>query len=297
MLSINIPVYNIEVLKLVGQLHHQANNLEIDYEIRVYDDGSAAKIKSINKEISLIPNVIYKELKSNIGRAAIRNKMGLDSQKKYLLFIDADSLLIKEDYLQQFIQNAKNNRVLCGGTAYSKEKPLNSEQLLRWTYGTKREAISAEIRNSKKGFIITSNNFLIERKIFDKIHFRETLKTYGHEDTLLGYDLYKNNIEIHHIQNPVEHTGLESAETFIEKTGIALSNLKKILKELPGDNKDFISQVNFLNRYYRITKIIPPFVLRLTYNILGDKMKKNLAGTKPCLFWFDLYKLSYFATI
>jgi len=297
MLSINIPVYNFEVLKLVRQLQLQANNLEINYEIRVYDDCSNEEIKSKNKEISSISNVIYKELNTNIGRAAIRNKMGLDSQKKYLLFIDADSQLINENYLQQFMLNAKNNRVLCGGTSYAKEKPLNSEQLLRWTYGTKREAITAESRNEKKGFIITSNNFLIERRVFENIHFRETLKTYGHEDTLLGYDLFKNGIEIHHIQNPVEHTGLESAETFIEKTGVALNNLKKILIELPDNNKDFISQLNFLNKYYRITKIIPPFILRHTYNNFEKRMRKNLTGDKPCLLWFDLYKLSYFATI
>jgi len=297
MLSINIPVYNIEVLKLVGQLQHQANKLEIDYEIRVYDDGSTEKIKSVNKEILSDPKVIYKELKTNVGRAAIRNKMGLDSQKKYLLFIDADSLIVNDDYLQQFLLNVKNNRVLCGGTSYANEKPLNSEQILRWTYGTKREAITAESRNKKKGFIITSNNFLIERRVFENIHFRETLKTYGHEDTLLGYDLFKNGIEIYHIQNPVEHTGLESAETFIQKTGVALTNLKKIQKELPGNNKDFISQLNFLNKYYRITKIIPPFLIRLTYNILKKRMRKNLTGDNPSLFLFDLYKLSYFASI
>ncbi len=297
MLSVNIPVYNIEVGSLVKQISEQALLLGIDYEIRVYDDGSTEDIKSANKEIKSIANVIYKELAKNVGRSAIRNKMGLDSAKKYLLFIDADSKIIKEDYLHYFLTNTKDNRILCGGTSYSTNKPQDKKQLLRWTYGTKREAITSNERNAKKGFIITSNNFLIERTVFEKIHFRESLKTYGHEDTLLGYDLFMNGIEILHIQNPVEHTGLEDAETFIEKTEIALKNLKKIHKELIHDRENFRSQINFLHKYYRINKIIPPFILRVAYRIFGNTIKKNLTGTNPCLSWFDFYKLTYFATI
>jgi hypothetical protein len=47
--------------------------------------------------------------------------------------------------------------------------------------------------------------------------FSEDLKTYGHEDTLLGYDLFRNGIEIFHIDNPVEHTGLEDSSVLLRK--------------------------------------------------------------------------------
>ena len=177
MLSINIPVYNYEVGELVSQLAEQADELQIVYEIRVYDDVSNPEIKLHNRKISAIKNLIYIELEQNIGRSAIRNRMGMESKFKYLLFIDADSMPVDKNYLRNFIEYVKPNRVLCGGTAYKSKKPADPGQYLRWFYGTNREAISAKTRNSKKGFIITSNNFLIEKSVFEKIHFSEDLKT------------------------------------------------------------------------------------------------------------------------
>jgi hypothetical protein len=155
----------------------------------------------------------------------------------------------------------------------------------------------AKTRNSKKGFIITSNNFLIEKSVFEKVHFREDLKDYGHEDTLLGYDLYRNGIEIFHIDNPVEHTGLEDSYIFLEKTKTALKSLHQItLQILPGDN-DFVQQVHFLNRYSAITKILPPVFLRLFYKLFHRFIESNLTGDKPSLFWFDVYKLGFYSTL
>lgn len=297
MLSINIPVYNIKVDDLVLQIIGQAKKLDISFEIRVYDDDSKDEYKISNRIISEYSNVVYLELEKNLGRSAIRNKMGADSKNKYLLFIDADSEIVIDDYLEMFLNSVLPNRVLCGGTTYKKEKPAEHEKLLRWFYGTNREAVSAEIRNSKKGFIITSNNFLIEKKVFGKIHFREELKNYGHEDTLLGYDLFKNNIEIFHINNPVGHTGLEESELFIEKTKVALENLYKIQCKLLAGETEFAEQVHFLNRYSRIIKYIPTAFLRLFYKINRGWIERNLTGKNPNLFWFDLYKLGFYSTL
>ncbi|MCF6356226.1 MAG: glycosyltransferase [Draconibacterium sp.] len=297
MLSINIPVYNIEVGNLVLQLINQAKNLGISYEIRVYDDCSDFDYKKRNRIISKYSNVIYLELEKNLGRSAIRNKMGIDSKFDYLLFIDADSKIVKDDYLEMFLNNIKPNRVLCGGTAYQKEKPIESEKLLRWVYGINREAVSAEIRNSKKGFIITSNNFLIEKKLFQKIHFREEINKYGHEDTLLGYDLFMGGIEIFHIDNPVEHTGLESSEQFVEKTKMALKSLYQITNELLKNENIFVEQVHFLNKYSQITKYIPAMVFRLFYKNCHSIIERNLSGKNPRLFWFDIYKLGFYSTL
>lgn len=297
MLSINIPVYNIGVVGLVKQLLEQANLLGIKYEVRVYDDDSDEIFKSINCYLLQQPNVVYVELDKNLGRAAIRNKMGMESAFEYLLFIDADSALVKDDYLQSFINYIKPEVILCGGTTYSKVKPTDSEKLLRWTYGHKREAISAEQRNHKKGFIITSNNFLIHKEIFHQIHFRDNLKQYGHEDTLLGYDLFQNNFDIYHIQNPVEHTGLESSQLFLTKTKTALKNLKLVSEDILEGDKLFIRQVNFLKIYFRITKVIPRAFFRWYYTSYEEKMENNLKSEKPNLRLFDFYKLGYFSTL
>ena len=295
MLSINIPVYNVIVDDLVLQLHTQAENLNILFEIRVYDDGSSEAIKKHNQQLRDIKNVVYIELEKNIGRAAIRNKMGFDSEFEKLLFIDADSKIIGENYLENYVKRTENNSVLCGGTAYSALKPGREEELLRWKYGTYREAIPAAQRNSQKGFIITANNFIISKNIFENIHFREELRGYGHEDTLLGFDLFKSGIDIVHIDNPVEHTGLEDAATFLEKSKSALDNLFFISKNLFDENPEFNRQIRFLNRYQKITRFVFPGFLRLFFKLFASSIERNLEGKHPSLFWFDVYKLSYYA--
>ncbi|WP_319590561.1 glycosyltransferase family A protein [uncultured Draconibacterium sp.] len=297
MLSVNIPVYNVEVIDLVNELYNQATKLSIDFEIRVYDDGSDEIFKSLNRIVKSKANVVYKEMEKNLGRASIRNKMGAESVFDWLLFIDADSKVIKPDYLKNYLKHKTANRVLCGGTAYSKQKPADSEKLLRWTYGTKREAVSASARNQSKGFIITSNNFFIAKELFNQVHFREELREYGHEDTLLGYDLYCAGVEIFHIDNPLEHTGLESAQAFLKKSCLALENLKKIGEELLDGDRMFYRQVNFLRKYSQITFIIPSRFVGRIFRKYRSKMESNLKGNRPSLFYFDLYKLGYYASI
>lgn len=296
MLSINIPVYNVEVTELVWQLKQQAEKISSDIEIIVYDDGSSENFKLENRKLADIPQVFYHEMEKNLGRTAIRNLMGLESQKPYLLFIDADSKLISEDYLKKYIELAKPGAVLCGGTSYSKQEP-ESEKLLRWVYGHRREAISAEERNRKKGFIITSNNFLIDRETFQKIHFRENIGPYGHEDTLLGFDLFQAGIQPLHINNPVEHTGLEDSVTFLKKTKAALENLLFISEKIVPEPGEFQNRMPFLNRYRKITKIFPPFVFKWFFNLFRQAIEKNLTGKNPSLFLFNLYKLGYFASL
>lgn len=296
MLSINIPVYNIQVNDLVLQLINQATGLSVDFEIRVYDDGSEESTKNENRKLVKFSKVIYREMEQNLGRAAIRNKMGMDSKKPYLLFIDADSKLIAEDYLKKYVELAKPGAVLCGGTAYALQKP-DGKKLLRWIYGQKREAISAEERNSRKGFIITSNNFLIDRETFQKIRFRENLGPYGHEDTLLGFDLFQSGIQLLHINNPVEHTGLEDSGVFLNKTKTALENLLLISENILPEASEFQNRMPFLNRYHKITRIFPPLLFRGFFNLFEKDLRNHLAGKNPRLFWFDMFKLGYFANL
>ena len=297
MLTINIPVYNIDARPLVLQLTKQMQKLNTAVEINVYDDGSKEAVKTINRELQYVPGVIYAELEKNLGRSAIRNKMAEDSKFEYLLFIDADSKIVSEHYLQIYLKNLQNHRILCGGTVYSSTPPKDPTKLLRWVYGSKREAISATERNRKKGFIITSNNFCIEKKLFLKTKFRDNIGHYGHEDTLLGFDLHKKGALPFHIENPVEHTGLESSETFLAKTRTALGSLHFISENIVKNESEFFRQVNFLNRYKKLTSLIPAVLLRKFFAFFSIKMKKNLTGKKPYLFWFDMYKLCYFATI
>lgn len=296
MLTINIPVYNIEVYDLVSELSRQASEPGMDYEIRVYDDASDERIKKRNERINAFANTVYVTLAKNSGRAAIRNKMAKESKYEYLLFIDADSELASDRFLIKYLNAIKKNVVLCGGTSYKTEKP-EPDKMLRWVYGKKREAVPAIYRNEKKGFIITSNNFLIEKEVFESVGFREEIKKYGHEDTLFGFDLYKKNYNIQHIDNPVYHIGLENSADFIRKTREGLQSLQFITEKLLVNNNKFEHQVNFLKVYKKVRRYIPKALLKVFYRIFHEILEKNLQGKHPSLKAFDIYKILYFAHI
>lgn len=298
MLSVNIPVYNIEVVDLVSDLHEQASRLKIDFEIRVYDDGSDEIYKSLNSIVKKQANVVYKEMENNLGRAAIRNKMGAESKYAWLLFIDADSKINSADYLKRYLERLKPGSIICGGRCYTTQKPQNQEKLFHWKYGSIRESISASKRNKSNGFFFMSNNFILEKSTFERIHFRSEIKKYGHEDTLFGYDLMRSGYTITHIESPLEHTGLENATVFLRKSKVALDNLKVIEEDiLQEERKYFRRTVHFLNRYYQLTAIFPNRFLLWLFNRYRHKLQSNILSTNPHLLYFDLYKLGYYASI
>ena len=90
---------------------------------------------------------------------------------------------------------------------------------------------------------------------FKKISFNERLSGYGHEDTLFGYELNKNNIQIHHIDNPVLNGHLDTNEAFLLKTEEGLGNLLKVWEIV-----DFDAQLlkaifrHFVFRYLHLVK-------------------------------------------
>ena len=71
MLSILIPTYNYNTLKLVKDLQLQGVKSDIDFEILVLDDAST-DIKCIteNKEINFLEHCSFLENKKNSGRTA-----------------------------------------------------------------------------------------------------------------------------------------------------------------------------------------------------------------------------------
>ncbi len=296
MISICIPVYNIQVAPLLRGLQKETEVLKMPFEILVYDDGSEPKIKKENSGFcKSFEGIKYVELTQNIGRAAIRNLMGENAIYDYLLFIDADSL-IPENYLHNYMGLLFPGKVLCGGTTYQELPPENPKQLLRWVYGQNREAINAAQRNSQKGFVITSNNFVIPRHLFLENRFDDKLSKYGHEDTLLGYHLFCKRVEILHVDNPVKHTGLETSEEFLDKTRQSLKNLFLIWRKI-ADNEGFADKIALLKVYQKLHKYGLIFIPRLFYTIFSAAIKQNLLGKYPSVKLFDVYKLGYFCTL
>ena len=159
-----------------------------------------------------------KELSSNQGRSRIRNLLADAAKGQYLLFLDCDSKVVKADYLATYVSALHPDTLLYGGRCYLPTPPADQRYYLHWYYGIHREQQSAEQRQKQPYHSFMTNNFLIPTKQFMAIRFDESLKQYGHEDTLFGMELKNRQVPIVHMDNPLEHTGIEVAEIFLDKT-------------------------------------------------------------------------------
>jgi hypothetical protein len=283
------------VRQLVVNLSQQAENLHIAYQILLIDDASLPQHKVSNRELRLLPHTTYIELPQNIGRSAIRNLFLTYAKYAYLLFMDCDSQVENAHFLENYLKimrEKKQEMVVCGGRSY--EKTLSAPEFyLRWYYGKMRECKAAAERNAFPYRSFMTNNFLISRSIFDKITFDTQLSGYGHEDTLFGYELKKQNIPLIHLDNSLIHIGLETNSEFLQKTTQGIENLYFIYKTLEKEN-DFISDVKLLTYFSRLKKYKLAFWVGMAFRISHFLLRKNIESRFASLWLFDFYKLGLF---
>jgi GT2 family glycosyltransferase len=296
MLSILIPVHNFNIVSLVTVLQHQAAQACIPFEIIVLDDCSTELLRHQNKDIDSLPGVRYVELKENIGRARIRNRLAEMAVYANLLFMDCDSEVPSDQYLINYLPYCNREAVVCGGRIYHPDPPGEQEFLLRWLYGTRREQSTDVIRNRNPYRSFMTHNFLIPKSVLLQIRFDESIVRYGHEDTLFGLELKKKGVQIRHIQNPLVHVGLEISREFIRKTSEGIENLYRLLLEGKILRED-IRDIRLLTTYNLLRSFRLERAFRDIYRLFGNPVMSNLLGPNPSIFAFDLYKLSLFINL
>lgn len=295
MISILIPVYNYSVLKLVNDLHAQATVLSCAFEVIVADDCSDAEYIEQNAAIEKLSNVRFIRLSENMGRARIRNFLAHEAQFPYLIFMDCDAEVPSKTYLQTYVSCCSGTIVVCGGTAYQTIKPNNSYRL-RWEYGIHREQISAQQRNTRPNASFSTFNFLISKSIIQAIPFNETIREYGHEDTLFGFELKKHSYAILHIDNQLIHKGLDENKVFVEKTKRAIEGLYTLLHN-PHIDPEFFTDISLARIYTRISHIGLRKIAGLWFTIFRTYLEARIHSGKATLWVFDIFKLGYICSL
>ncbi len=294
MLSILIPVYNFNIVPLVAELHNQATRLSIPFEIIIMDDCSSELLRNQNQDVIKLPGVRFCELEENVGRARIRNRLAELASYSSLLFMDCDSEVVSEKYIENYLPYCDREIVVCGGRAYKPDPPEEHEFLLRWLYGIRREQLNENIRNKNPYRSFMTNNFLIPRETILQIQFDESIIQYGHEDTLFGLELKKRNIRVLHIGNPLVHVGLEISWEFLRKTSEGIENLSMLLHDGKILRKD-VRDIRVLRVYEVIRRLHLVGLYQYFYDFAANQIMRNLLGSNPDIFAFDLYKLFLFA--
>lgn len=292
MISILIPTYNYNVFPLVESLHSQAIKLAIDFEINVYDDCSPNPVAA-NEDINSLKNASFQILKNNIGRSAIRNLLAKNAKYENLLFLDADTKVIKENFLQNYIAAIyKDTEIIYGGILYQSDPPPKSE-ILRWHYGQKREALPVSERQKQPHLRFLTLNFLIKKSVFSKLAFNEEIPNLRHEDTLFALDAKAKNVNVAHIDNPVIHLGLESSEIFLKKSRESVESLHNFVSQgLINFDQTALSKKAETLKNYKMKGVSAVF-----YKAFRDIMEQNLLSSQPSLVIFDIYRLGYYLSL
>ena len=288
-LSICIPVYNQDVTSLVYELHCQVLHTFCAFEILLMDDCSTSFYEK-NSMLNALEGVRYVRLSQNVGRAAIRNKLADEAQYKYLLFMDCDVLPLDDSFLDRYIRMKRHN-VVMGGYRYG-EQPTSDKHILRWKYGKKREERSAEERSVRPNDSFSTFNFMIRKSLFGQIRFDESLKGYGHEDTLFGLSLKRMGISVSHIDNALLHLNYDTSDVFLQKSLNAVANLWLICQR-EGYAEDLAESIRILRCFRWIDRFGLSTLFAKIYPLVRPSCEKNLLGKHPSLFIFDLYRLIY----
>lgn len=276
------------MVKLVDELIYQSKRANIGYEIICLDDLSKQKFRSVNAVVNGLMGVNYVELSENIGRARIRNRLAKLARYERLLFLDSDTKVSSKKFIKNYLEQFHTSEVIIGGTRYDKKPPNNKKKLLHWTYGMKREAISAKKRNRNPSRYFHTNNFSTTRTISLAHPFDESIEGYGYEDLAMGERLIKAGISINHIDNPTIHRGLKEADDFLSDQKSAIQNLAKLYFE------GGITDTRLIKTYHRVKKSgLRDLIIRSLSSRI-EKMEQQLKSNPKRLYKLDLIKLYYF---
>lgn len=290
-LSVLIPVFNRDVTELVTSLLQQAADWPGPLEIRLLDDYSTTDCRTINRQLASQASVFYEELPANVGRAAIRNKLVASALYKWLLLLDNDSLLPDGQFIARYaraLSTQPATRLFIGGTAYEATPPANPSLRLRWLYGRTREMRPAAARQRDPNGQLAINNALVDKELLHKFPLDERLSGYGHEDTRFGLELARAGVEVHHLDNPVLHDGLEPAAVFLAKSRQAVRNLAQVLRtDGLGANTRLVRAAT------RLRRACLAGVAQVALAALAPALRRNLLSARPSLRALDALKLSW----
>ena len=286
MLSVLIPTYECTCYKLVEDIHAQLDASMEDYEVIVFEDGGHNQVSHIaNLKINELSNCRYERRADNVGRSAVRNRLADEARGEWLLFIDADAMVVREDFILRYIIAANEGHPLvCGGITHRETAPAPN-CVLRWKYDR-----DYELRVGLVSINLSTFNFLIKRDVFLSVRFDETLTTYGWEDVILGLRLQEKGVTVYSINNPLLHDDTEESGRFLEKTEESLCTHHTHAALLEPHTR--LGQTAM-----RLRKNHAAWVVRCSFFFLRPLVRRNLLGKNPNLKLFAYYKLAYYLSL
>ena len=281
-LSICIASFGDDIGALLHALDSGRRALSNDWTVEIIAGDQHPEPAADTKQWETQYGLRYLHHPNGLGRSNNRNTIAKASKGNYLLFLDADALPVHPDrFLIAYCSALNGVEVVVGGTAYQR-----SRSSLRHTIGQRKEAIPANKRAGNPHANFSAFNFAISRATFLQHPFDESLKQYGHEDTLFGQELRYACKTITHIENPAYHLDGDSDAEFLYKTDLAVDNLVALIQAGKIDE-----EVRLFAVYRKLQRTGIIHLVRLLNTLFAPSIRALLIGGIRSVILFDFYKL------
>ena len=281
-LSICIASFGDDIGELLHALDSGRRALSKDWTVEIIAGDQHPEPAAGAKQWETQYSLRYLHHPNGLGRSNNRNTIAKASSGNFLLFLDADALPVHPDrFLIAYCTALNGVEVVVGGTAYRL-----SRSSLRHTIGQRKEAIAANKRAGNPHANFSAFNFAISRATFLQHPFDESLKQYGHEDTLFGQELRYACKTITHIDNPAYHLDGDSDAEFLDKTDLAVDNLVALIREGKIDE-----EVRLFAVYRKLQRTGIVHLVRLLSILFASSIRALLMGGVRSVLLFDFYKL------
>lgn len=295
MISILIPTYNFDCLRLVTDVQQQCEELQaqyghaFDYEILVADDASTdAKLVEKCELIELLPQCQYIRMQENVGRALLCNWLFEQAQFPHLLLIDADAQVVSDDFIARYWEAKEEAEVIVGGLLNPLTAPRGCE--LRFRYERAADAYrTIAYRQAHPYERFTTFNVLFAHHVVEKLPFDPRCVEYGYEDALMGIQLEQKGHSVCHIDNPLLHTGINDSSTFLRNTEAAMRNLVRLGSPLT-------ERSGVVRLHHRLKQMGVLSLFRAVFRHLRQLLHRQLLSRHPSLLLFSLYKVGVYDT-
>jgi len=227
LLSIGVPAYVGDISPTVASL---ARCPEAEHvRLIVHLDAGPGDPVAIEQGIASWPGPsTLLRADSHRGRAGSRNRLAQASTTPWILLLDSDMRVGREDFLGRYlgeIQGAAAS-VVCGGFSLTGELPPPHHRL-HAAQARASECVPASVRAREPGRYLFSANVLAHRDVLKELPFDEGFVGWGWEDVEWGLRVAER-FPIRHIDNPAGHAGLDDDRALLGKYRESVANFGRL---------------------------------------------------------------------
>jgi len=288
-LSVLVPFFADDATGLLSALDSQMTDLPI--EVLFYDDGTcddaltdrmSRATASSNGAFNLITN------RENKGRSAARNALYEAARSEWVLFLDADMLPAREDFLQNYLSliTVRAADIFFGGF----EVELQAEDADRDVHralSAVSDCLSLDERQASGPQYVASSNLCVRRGVLDMEPFDSGFSGWGWEDSEWAARVSKRFV-LTHVENPAIHLGLETTDTLLKRFATSGKNYRRFT----GAHPDLATTLPLYNISKKLGRLPGQSLMR---PVLKASVKTQFLPMKARLTALKLWRASHYA--